>query len=94
MTYRLLFGKACEPQLTAPIKMSGAVVFQMIVLCSAIFVMGFASTPLLEHSKLTLLNIQKTATQKVAYQSALVTIEQGRLVPLLSLPTHTKAGEN
>lgn len=59
-------------------------VFQLIVLSAFIFILGFGSTPFLDHTKATLLMIEKTAIEKVPYESKLMNRENKRLVQIQS----------
>ncbi len=65
--------------------------FQMIVLSLSIFILGFASSPILEHARPTLLLIEKTVQDHVAYQSQLMI--KGDNSQLIPLTTNTHFGQ-
>ena len=84
ITYKVLFGPIKHNDLKNIQGMRGYEVFQLIVLSAFIFILGFAATPVLDHTKATLLMIEKTVLQKTPYQSQLMNTDHGFLVPIKS----------
>lgn len=70
ITYRLLFGHVKKTQTLDTPRLRTAEVLQLSLLTVAIFVFGFASSALLQHTQATLLNIEKTAFHKSPYYQA------------------------
>ncbi|MES2615823.1 MAG: NADH-quinone oxidoreductase subunit M [Bdellovibrionota bacterium] len=82
IAYKVIFGTAKYSENVHVVKLRNYEVFQLVVLSGFIFVLGFAATPIMEHTQTTLLRIEKTAIQKISYESRLVQSVHGRLVPI------------
>jgi NADH-quinone oxidoreductase subunit M len=85
ITFKVIFGPVKFDEIKNMKGLRGFEVIQLICLCILIFILGFASTPILDHTKNTLLMIERTVEQNVPYQSQLTNIEQGQLLPIQSL---------
>ena len=84
ITHKVIFGPVKHEENIHLAGLRGHEVFQLIVLCSLIFILGFASKPILEHTRPTLLLIEKTAFEKTPYQSKLMIKSGGHLIPLIT----------
>lgn len=82
LTYKILFGpldKAENKQLSGLNRLEVA---QLSILSILIFVLGFASSSILEHSKPTLLKIERSVISQTYYASELTNLKDSTLMPL------------
>lgn len=82
ITFKVIFGPIKSNEVIHMQGLRGYEVFQVLILSAFIFILGFAATPILDHTKATLLAIEKTAVQKTPYQSQLMNTDRGYLVPI------------
>lgn len=87
ITYKVLFGPLKQPANKNIQGLRGYEVFQLLVLSAFIFILGIAATPIFEHTKPTLLLIERTAVQKIPFQSILLNLNEGNLAPIHSFMT-------
>lgn len=86
-TYKILFGPLNGSDHKQIKGLNKFEVIQLTTLTVLIFVLGFASSSILQHTKPTLLNIERSVNSNSAYFSELANSYQGLLVPLNKLPT-------
>ena len=67
-------------------------VIQLTVLSIMIFVLGFASSSILQHTKPTLVNIERSVISNSAYLSELANTQDGVLLPLNKFQTVQNEG--
>lgn len=93
-TYKILFGPLNNPENKKIDGLSYQEVIQLSVLSIFIFVLGFASSAILQHTKLTLINIERTITSNSPYLSEFANTSNGLLLPLSKYPHNQQEGEN
>ncbi len=79
-TYKVIFGPEMENKLVVLFPKKTA--FQLTVLCSAIFILGFASNKIFKLSDATLLHVHETVTTNTEYTAKLMNLQQGSLVSI------------
>lgn len=82
VTYKILFGPIVHDENKKLRGLQKFEVVQLSILSIFIFVLGFSSSALLEHTKATLTNIEKTMILHEPYHATLVNIENNMLVPV------------
>ncbi|KAB8028445.1 complex I subunit 4 family protein [Fluviispira multicolorata] len=91
-TYKILFGPLTKEENKKIIGMHKHEVFQLTVLSILIFVLGFASAGILDHTKPTLVNIERSIKNKSAYSSELANTHNGILMPISKFSSEFKQG--
>lgn len=86
-TYKILFGPLDVAENKNLKGLNKFEVLQLTTLTILIFVLGFASSAVLNHTKPTLLNIERSVNNNSPYFSELANTYKGLLVPLNKLPT-------
>ncbi len=86
-TYKILFGPLDTAENKNLKGLNKFEVLQLTTLTILIFVLGFASSAVLNHTKPTLLNIERSVNNNSPYFSELANTYKGLLVPLNKLPT-------
>lgn len=82
LTYKVLFGPMNHAEHQKMKDLSKPEMAQLALLSVAIFALGFASSPLLQYSKATLSNIEKTMIVHDTYDVQLLHIQNNHLVPV------------
>ena len=86
-TYKILFGPLENSENKKYKSLNKFEVMQLSTLTILIFVLGFASSAILQHTKPTLRNIERSVNSNSPYLSELANSHQGLLVPLNKIPT-------
>jgi NADH-quinone oxidoreductase subunit M len=91
-TYKILFGPFAAGDNDAPVKnlVPAPQAVVLALLSVLIFVLGFAAVGVLDHTKATLLGIEKTLATQSQYVSQFTTLKNGILVPLSQKSTALK----
>jgi NADH-quinone oxidoreductase subunit M len=82
LTYKILFGPLDKPENKQLSGLNRLEVAQLSILSILIFVLGFASSSILEHSKPTLLKIERSVISQTYYASELTNLKDSTLMPL------------
>ncbi|APJ04846.1 complex I subunit 4 family protein [Silvanigrella aquatica] len=91
-TYRIIFGPLNKEENKHIQGLNRNEVIQLSILSVLIFVLGFASSPILQHTKPTLINIEKSVNTNSPYMSELANIHDGFLYPLNKFPSDSHEG--
>ena len=91
-TYKILFGPLDDPENQKLSGLNKFEVIQLTVLSIMIFVLGFASSSILQHTKPTLVNIERSVISNSAYLSELANTQDGVLLPLNKFQTVQNEG--
>lgn len=90
-TYKILFGPLVKPENKQIAGLKTHEVIQLSFLSIAIFVLGFASAAVLQHTKPTLVNIERSIISNSQYTSELANTRNGLLMPLNKQPADYNA---
>lgn len=91
-TYKILFGPLNISENKQIIGLNRFEIIQLSILSVFIFSLGFASAAILQHTKPTLVNIERSIISNSPYVSELANSYNGLLLPLHKLPMNSYEG--